>query len=72
MKLRTERRVIKEKQAKPIHAEGTCTYIILTEFPCMQSGGDKTKANVKPITKIKKNLNNLRLFQTKSVKKKPK
>jgi len=25
---------IEEKEAKPIHAEGTCTYIILTLSPC--------------------------------------
>ena len=29
-----ENKAIKENEAKPIQAEGTCTYIILTESPC--------------------------------------
>ena len=44
-----------EKEAKPIHAEGTCTYIILTLAPCKQSGGEKIKAKESATkSKIKK------------------
>ena len=46
---------IEEKEAKPIHAEGTCTYIILTISPSKKSGGEKIKAKESATTsKIKK------------------
>ena len=34
MKCAMDNMAIVEKEAKPIHAEGTCTYIILTLSPC--------------------------------------
>ena len=42
---------INPKQPRAIKDDGTCTYIILTESPWIQSGGDINNAYVSPITK---------------------
>ena len=39
---------INPKQARAIKDDGTCTYIILTESPWMQSGGDMNNEYVSP------------------------
>ena len=56
IKFKIESIVITEKHNKPIHADGTCTYIILTESPWIKSGGDKIRAKVKPTSRIKKKI----------------
>jgi hypothetical protein len=45
---------INPKQLIAIKDEGTCTYIILTEFPCTASGGEVISALINPtiITEI--------------------
>ena len=45
---------INPKQPMAIKDEGTCTYIILTEFPCTESGGEVISALISPtiITEI--------------------
>jgi hypothetical protein len=51
---------IKPKQPSAIKDAGTCTYMILTESPCMKSGGENKRAYINPtktnnsIKKIKK------------------
>ena len=34
LKTRIDKKAMEEKIPKDIHADGTCTYIILTESPC--------------------------------------
>ena len=50
-----DNKAMQVKEAKPIHADGTWTYIILTLSPCKQSGGEKINANESAAkSKIKK------------------
>jgi len=48
IKFKIETTPMSKKQPRAKKEDGTCTYIILTESPCMWSGGEINKEYIKP------------------------